>query len=88
MTNKKRLIFAVLLGLAAGCFGSHMTAYAAEEKDGIDTYTIGDLVVTGERYGEELPGGFVKESSQVGLLGEKDKYGGSLSGHQPDPKDH
>ena len=72
MTNKKRLISAVLLGLAAGCFGSHMTAYAAEEKDGIDTYTIGDFVVTGERYGEELPGGFMKESSQVGLLGEKD----------------
>ena len=26
-------------------------------KNGIDTYTIGDFVVTGERYGEELPGG-------------------------------
>lgn len=70
--SNKRLLSAVLLGLAAGCFSTHLTAYAAEEKDGIDTYTIGDLVVTGERYGEELPGGFVKESGQVGLLGEKD----------------
>ena len=66
MSNKRR-IGAVLLGLAAGCAG-HLTACASD----IDTYTIGDLVVTGERYGEELPGGFVKESGSVGLLGEKE----------------
>ena len=56
MMSNKRLLSAVLLGLAAGCFSTHLTAYAAEGKDGIDTYTIGDLVVTGARYGEELPG--------------------------------
>ena len=70
---KKRLIVRVLLGMTTASAGGFLfPGEVAEAKDSIDTYTLGDLVVTGTRYGEELPGGFMKESSQVGLLGEKD----------------
>lgn len=70
---KKRLIAAVLLGMTTASAGGFLSlGKVAEAKDSIDTYTLGDLVVTGTRYGDELPGGFVKESSTVGLLGEKE----------------
>ena len=70
---KKRLIAAVLLGMTTASAGGFLSpGEVAEAKDSIDTYTLGDLVVTGTRYGNELPGGFVKESSTVGLLGEKE----------------
>lgn len=75
--KKRQMALTAAVCMAISASGFVMSAYAAENNDeDLNTYNLAEVVVHGQRY---IAGEFVRATSNVGILGEKDAMSSPIS---------